>query len=243
MTNSYFRMLNKRRRRMSSKHRIANIERRLQVLGLEEELKFRDTAVAFTNVVSGVSQSVCVNVVPEGVTEKERVGDDVRFTSVQWKLEGQVNGNRLDNTMYRVIIFWAIQNNNSSTVSVYGDPNSVAPLLDSTALTTRPCLAPYCYQTSDKFRVVYDRVFNMNPQVLDEWTNPAAGTNQAAVEYGPNTNYIHGKFRLHRKTKYTTSVPGAQDIVTNALWLAVVSDSASAGVDLAGVVRVYYKDD
>ncbi len=122
--------------------------------GLEPELKFFDTVVAGTALaVAGVITSPSLNIVPQGITESERVGRKmiIKKVNIRWLL--QMNSNTTETAdVVRVIVVLDKQTNKTAF--------SITDVLETASEGSFNNLA-----NKNRFVILMDRYEAINKQV------------------------------------------------------------------------------
>lgn len=213
----------------SSKKRptVRSVAKSIKKIQSQQELKHEDviqTAVEApdTGVIT------LLNGVASGTSNETRIGDDIHATSIQFRAVYASQTDNIVSNVVRHIIFWDQQPN--GVIATMGD------LLDISFIT-RPTEAPYNEDFQKRFKILYDRVHVITPQVPLVVT---AGVTTASLRV---KKYARMKRKLSRTVKYDGDTSGIADIQTNSLCSLVVSDTAAGTCpEVSAGYRFYYKD-
>lgn len=218
--------------------RISTLNKKIKRIENQIELKF--TQILFNDVVDNVGDLVLLNGLAEGVSQQQRVGDEVHMTSVQYRGQIVTNSANVGGPVFvRMIVFWDRQANGAApTIAASSGTTGTDALLDSQT-STDLTIAPYMYSTQDRFRVLYDKRWCLNP-ILASYD--ASGALIETYEIGMQ---FKKKVKLNRRVKYEATpggTAGIADIATNSLYALFVSSEAANGPTVNTVFRAYYKD-
>lgn len=202
------------------------LAKRIHKISKMIELKYFDINIPATNVVNtGVLFNPCPLIV-QGNTQVTRVGDQITPTSFQFKLDlNSVATTTVANTI-RIILFWDRQAN--GVVATLSDALNFG-LLDNTVVTNL-VYCPRNYLCIDKYHVIYDKTFILNPQT------------GVAAAYLPVRKHVQHVQRLSRTVKYVTDTGTITDMASNNFYMAVIGDVAAQIPNMIGGLRFYYKD-
>lgn len=209
----------KRRRRVPTNRALAKKVKKLQ---FDEPLNWKDVDIDENPSTSWIVTNLLPDSHGDGTGQFE--GDAINVTSVQMNLRFTSASNSESFNQIRVIVFWDRQPNESfPTMS-----GSLDAVLDSLVINY-PITAPYNHHTISRFKILYDRVINLNPQAQ------AASVVNTMV---PVVRSARFKKKTHRRVMYGTlpDIP-----ITNGLFIAMISNTASALPGVSGGTRVYYK--
>lgn len=166
----------------------------------------------------------CLNIIPIGTNETNRIGSDLHCTSVQFRARFTKDAVATVNVpLIRHMIFWDRQCNGALPL--------LADVLDLTVVT-EPVLAPYNQEKQQRFKILYDNTFSMS-----------VGT--AVTAELNNLMFKKKKRALGRITKYNdvgTYAGAITDIQTNSLCFIMVSTAAANGPLVSCGYRVCFKD-
>lgn len=176
-----------------------------------------------------------LNGVATGDTQSQRTGAEVQSTSIQ--IRGWFLSNPLEESglVYRMIIFWDRQANGANPLVVSTSAGTPGLLFANSGGNS--VNLPFMYETNDRFRVIYDKRFVINPQVVG---NVVAGDTTAV---GAMRLAFKKKIKLNRRVKYDDVNGVIDDINTNSLWVTFLSnDSADNLPTVTFNARYYFKD-
>jgi len=214
--------------------RISTLNKKIKRIEDTRELKYHDTAAAGATV-DDQGQLYLLNGIAAGDLQYQRTGAEVQSTSIQ--IRGYFTNNELEinGIVLRMIVFWDRQ------------CNGVAPLIVSTSSGTPALLyatsggesvdLPFMYETNDRFRVIYDKRFTINPKLVG---NVTAGETDAV---GRVRLAFKKKIKLNRRIKYDDTNGVVSDINTNSLWVVFLSNDANTNLPTVHYnSRYYFKD-
>lgn len=218
------------------------------------ELKFADTEAAAAPIdnVAGIVIPLLDGIVVGDGNAQDRTGNQINVTSLQMRCDMYSSRANLAPTVFRCLVFWDKQPNaglHPQILHVDGTTNfpSDDSVLDGTVISD-PVRAPINYNSKNRFKIIYDHRYVLNPQVFYQFTNPVTGTNNTVVQYCGVDRKIDKYFKTQRRVKYSyantaPAAAGSTEITTNALYVAFISDQPSGSnpaLNFAG--RVYFKD-
>lgn len=217
---------------MNTYKKINNLDRKIKKINNNIELKHTDAY--FNEVVSNDgSDLLLLNGMGEGLTVADRIGGQVTATSIQLRGQITTSEDNLSSTRVRVIAFWDKQANGAIPITGVGT-TAGGELLDAT-IVDDPTLSPFNYKANDRYRVIYDKIFTLNPHVVLE-TNEDITTKVVPVSL-----QFKKKIKLGRVTKYDEGVTGIASILTNSLFLVFYSQEGDDPSVQVGT-RLYFKD-
>lgn len=214
--------------------RISTLNKKIKRIEDTRELKYNDVFRS-SQEVDSAGVLFLMNGLAVGDTQITRTGAEVQATSLQIRgsfiTETSVN----DPTTFRMIVFWDRQ------------ANGADPLLISTGVGTPALLfspsggrgvdLPFMYETQDRFRVLYDKRYVVNPLVIQ---TVAAGETTAVIPVELN---FKKKIKLNRRVKYDDINPQIDDINTNSLYIAFISTNQFVNnATVTFTSRFYFKD-
>uniref|UniRef100_UPI0040476664 hypothetical protein n=1 Tax=Limnohabitans sp. TaxID=1907725 RepID=UPI0040476664 len=226
-------MIARNRKDVNQDKRLKNLEKNVRGIKNEVELKYLDKA--FTTTATTTGQLTLLNAMAAGTTQITRVGSQINMTSLQYKFSVTSSTAIVTPTEFRYIIFIDRQANGAAP-PISGDPTSGAgtiALLNNVLIDLIHC--PRQYETFNRFKILKDKTFCLNPQVSTDLADPATTMVGVCKE-------IKGYIKLGQMVKFgndTTAVIG--DINTNSLYLLTFMDVATSPV-IAGGSRLYFKD-
>lgn len=240
-----YRKRNYRRRRVAKKKVPSNkaLAARIRKVEAKEELKYFDTYVSTASIDSATGAAY-TNVMQRGTAINNRVGDVVYPTSCHWWLQIKTNPNNASTVQFRVMIFWDAQCNGAPPTLI-GSPSGTTPPLLDLATITDPTFAPVCLQSRKRYKVIYDKVYSLTPNNVTASSitnNLSATATDTASTMNVLSKRVNIRKRLGRVIKYAANNGTYVDIVSNCLWLFMISDQASNAPTVEVATRLYYKD-
>lgn len=223
----------KRVRRAKPKTRVdKNLSKRITKLEREIEVKYNDN-YANDSVSASTATFFLMNGIGQGVDDTaNRIGSQVNATSLQLKYIAKTNSANLTQSRLRVMLVWDRQAN--GTVPTIAGARGILDAVTITDLT----IAPYSKQTDKRFKVVYDKLHIINPEVI---LNATTGATTTLV---PKEVSKFKVFKLKRLIKYNdTNATNISGIETNSLHMVFISESGVTNpptFDLS--TRFFYKD-
>lgn len=217
---------------MSKRHpTVKKLDKRVKKIENEIELKYVDfvnTAFSATAAPAGG----LLNAIERGTPPNNRIGNEVRATSVQirYNIFNAIPAEFPQ--IIRVIVFYDRQANGGNPGFI--GASSTNALLDNDVITN-PVHAPYNQNTRMRYHVMYDKVHVLIPQ----------SDTQTGLGMVPHEMFIRKHIKLGRKTRYdANNIPAAiADISTNSLWVMVVADATYADPPTMNFSsRFFFKD-
>lgn len=212
-----------------------NLAKSIKKINNKMELKQNDvlqSSVAIDDT-AGNGVFTLLNGVQTGDTNTTRDGDEIHATSLQFRGIIATSSAAVGISFVRQIVFWDSQPN--------GTAPSMATLLDTTVITNAN-FAPYNRNYQKRYKILYDRLIMLNPQVeLTVGTVAPPGTNTTAslVQYALP---FKKKIQLNRTVKYVGDGNAITDIATNSLYVFQVSNQAANTPVVVAGWRLYFKD-
>jgi len=215
-----------------------NFDKRIKKLEQLPELKWLLTDQSTTDNVELRSAGTVYNLTNPtlGAGASSRIGAEIHATSVQirWILfANEDNTKALDATTVRIMIFRDRQANQTN----FSASLDVPFLLDNVTNGPRSVLSPLSIPGKSRFKVYYDKLVSMTPQV---------GTHDDTVPSFNTYSYQkHGVFKKKLSHKIEYDATGAiLPPKTNAIFLYFFADAAftDTGVKMAFQAKVIYKD-
>jgi len=204
------------------------------------ELKFKDVVDAGTTITNtGVQDLLCPIVQDD--TASGRNGNRVFPTSIHIRAELITDPDQVSvlngPTWIRCILFWDRQPNGAAP-TIVGASNTQS-LLDNTVVNLG-YLSPRNFNTIKRYKILYDKVITLNPQVVLTTVAGPPSTSQVV----PMGYYLNFTKKLGRMIQFndTTGVIGS--IETNSLYIMYICN-VTAGANQPQVVagyRLYYRD-
>lgn len=215
--------------------RIDNVKRSVAKINKDTEVKFKDTEGDFAWIPNG--QLTLLNGVNQGDTVITREGNQFYMTSLQWRILMQTDADQVGPTVIRMILFLDMQAN-GGLPTVSGVTNTQG-LLD-TSVIGETWLAPYNKNNLTRYKILYDKTWNMNPIMAA--TTTLAGAVTTVTTYNVLGKILHGKIKINKKAQLNDPGTGIAQINTNALWVLQISDDVANPPTSQGGYRLYYKD-
>lgn len=145
------------------------LSRRISKLESSIEHKYIDTVSDLTLTNSGGAISL-LSAIDDGTDYNERVGNQITAKKVfmQYRLYHESFAVEPGGTpeQVRVILFWDVQFNSNVNFTIFTGPSPTSLELSGALLDNRGGMvtvnAPYNINTSQRFKILYDKVHNMN---------------------------------------------------------------------------------
>lgn len=214
---------------------IMNVKKSIKRLNDEVQLKHIDT---FINGVAMVSNPTATNTIllnPLSIdnTDTTRVGDFVKFTSIQCKGHIVTDQDNNTGTQARLIIFRdRAPNGAAATAAQLLDASVITPLID----------APYNDAYFKRFKIFYDQRIDINASTLTDFDVTTGMT----TIWTPVSTPISFRRKLSSQSNYGLANGGTiADISINsyyALLLSATTTASTLSPVLTLGVRMYYKD-
>lgn len=214
--------------------RISTLNKKIKRIEDTRELKYHDSAAAGATV-DDQGQLYLLNGIQTGDTQYQRTGAEVQSTSIQ--IRGYFTNNELEinGIVFRMIIFWDRQCNGAAPLVVSNSAGTPG-LLYATSGGESVNL-PFMYETNDRFRVIYDKRFSINPKLVG---NVTSGETDAV---GRMRLAFKKKIKLNRRVKYDDVNGVITDINTNSLWVVFLSNDTNTNLPTIHYnARYYFKD-
>lgn len=189
------------------------------------ELKFFDTALSDASVAAdGVVQG-SLNLIPQGVTESTRVGRKCVIKNLNFRL-----------TLYRVLV-------DSVATALPHEQVRIMLVLDKQANGANPAITDIL-ETDDmnsfnnlanksRFRVLYDKVFNMDAL--------AVGSNGTTVDQAARSRTVSCFKKVNLPIEFSSTTGAITEIRSNNLVWVTVTDTGSL-TTINGTCRVRFSD-
>lgn len=197
--------------------KIANVKKSVKKIQSRIELRFTDQ---FQNAaVTSTATFLSLNQLTVGDLPTSRTGNQISATSIQWR--GRISNSAAATTsnVVRMIIGWDAQCNAA---------NPTAALLLENGIVTPLVSAPYNHNNSKRFRILYDKRFNVGAKNATQTIDNVL---------------VGGKIKLSRPIKFNDVGGGTvADVTTNNLFAMFVSNDATNSPVVAIGFRLYFKD-
>lgn len=224
----------KRRTNYNSKS-IKRLDRKIKKIDDMIELKYVDSF--FENTVGNDGADILLmNGIPTGSGNTNRIGNEYVATSVQFRGSLTISSLEVQATRFRCIVFWDRQANNAVPATTTFTSTTRSLLTVPVGSTIPPVLMPFTYEMNERYRILYDKMFTINPLVVGNTTTGATD------EVVPVTFSFKKKIKLGRKVKCDGGVGDITDISTNSLYAVFYSDLPANEPGLEFSARMYFKD-
>lgn len=239
-----------RRTNIPIRRQLKNLDRRIDKIEDEDEVKYVQTPQLLTanvNPEGSGSQPpnanpslLLLNPVAQGVGYNNRIGDQITATGLWFKGIFVNQSLRTTYSYGRLIIFWfkvpIITAIAASQPDLVGDSNSgQVSILNNNSITTSPqANMPYSMENHELYDIVYDKTIIINPQTVSV---TAAGATTSLTQ---NAVHIKKKFKFGRKVNFSDG--GATAHTSNTLWAAFIAGNADTTMLFDAVYRFTYKD-
>lgn len=161
-----------------------------------------------------------------------RSGFTINATSLTMKAVVTSDVDILSASVIRCIIFWDRQPNGADAI-LAGD-NGV---LDN-GIVTNLIVTPRNLQTIDRYKILEDFTFVLNPSVVLDFDTVTGTTTTVITKSETINRYV----KLSRQMVYDGTAGTIADSVTNSINVFFISDQAANQPTLLSGVRLYYKD-
>lgn len=216
------------------------LAKKIDMLQEDVELKYKDTEFVLVPFTSDSSTSiVLLNGIPGSTGPSGRIGQELRMTSVHFRAVITRDALELSPQTVRLMIIYDKTPN--GTAVAFGN------LVDNSVINNADFL-PYCPYNRDlvpgRFKILYDKSYVLNPQVLDSWTEAPAGTFSPSG-YAPMERLINKKIPLQKRSVYGLGGGSAiTDISIGSLYMVCIGSQPVAGPNytIDGGCRLFYKD-
>lgn len=234
-TKSFNKKKTTRKPKMSTNQRqdkeIANLRKEMRKKLFLEEVKFFDFAGA-TNVIPETGLLLNDhNFIQTGDTASSRDGNQIKATSLMIRAQLLSDQDLVVPQRVRMVVFWDTQTNGADC-SLSGLTSS---LMDASATVT----GTFDFRnqrTIDRFKIIFDKVYTINPQLK---LTEAAGT---VTDNQPKAVSIVKYFKLGRVIDYTASTGAITDLMKNTINVAFFSDVAADQPTVSFNIRLNFKD-
>lgn len=206
-----------RRRRKFRRRRIRRMRRPAR------ELKWLDTAISGTSGTTWGNHAVSLNVVPQGLTANDRIGDKLTIRSIEMNLRVHVTfGTSISNSVQRARV-----------LLVHDRQANLLPA-DGLELMEDDSVDSFRNETnSHRFRILRDW------KVTTVAT--AAGGDGTSFDFTPQHRWLRFRKRLNMPIKYEGASGAITTTQSNNLCLFVIVESSLA-TTLTGITRIRFSD-
>lgn len=214
---------------------IMNIKKKIKKIEYNEEVLYVDVssigAVAIPETGLQLAGGGIAQAIERGDDPDQRQGNEITTTSLLFKANIQSNTAKLTPSRVRCVVYWDSQANGAVNVTS-GTANSLMEASGSVDGT----LDMRNQETIDRFTILMDKVYTLNPQLELTTTAGTVTANQ------PVSINISKRFRLGRKIQYSGSGNGIVDLVKNNICVVLISDSNTNPPTCTSALRLYFKD-
>jgi len=220
----------------------------------DQEVKNRSDLVTAMGIGPTVSVSttnyILLNAsLDQGTAVPDRIGDEVRITSVSVIMRLTTDVDELKTTNIRCLVFWDRQTNGKSFGFDGTDPTlgQFGPFITpSTASFVYAHYNPYmCGGRTTRYKILYDKYISLNPSVVADFDE----SNGEVKKIIQSVRVKKFKVKVNKKVKYLRGGDGTgnlDQIMSGSLWLVLLSDPTSPTSNLPlGMVsyKLNYKDE
>jgi len=174
-----------------------NLSRRITKLEKSPETKYIDYVMSQPATTGGVAASL-ISHMDDGPDYNERIGN--KITAKRVYLQYRLVFSTLTAWQLRIIVGWDKQANGQTGLQLFTGTSPTTQELSSALLDDRAGMvsinAPYNQNTKDRYKVLYDRTFNINPDsaaLPDDYVvniRKMINLNNAVVMYSAGTSTI-----------------------------------------------------
>lgn len=210
---------------------LKNLDKRVSKIEGEAELKHIDHYENNLSVPDTPPEIVHISGISQGIDTSQRIGNEVNVTSLQFRAILRTNVLQLATSTVRMLIV--------KDKGPDGAAPSIGQILDTTTIS-RTTIAPYNRNNSDRFKIIYDKLFSISPNGTRDSVDTAGNIN-ADVLIEKELNFKK-KFKMGHKMKFTGTGSGLSFVASNSL-LFIVLGALSTNVPTITIgTRMYYKD-
>lgn len=216
-----------------------SLTKAVKKLQTDDELKHYDVYYGGSGQTINTSFLVsCLNVPGVGSLNTQREGQEVRFTSLQFK--GELYYSLTPSSTLpiairvRNLVLWDRQPNGSLPNIQASTASNTDAVLDNTSITNA-LYSPFSHDASQRFKILRDHIYTLDPRSI-----AYNGTNYAVSDFQIKCDH---KLKLSRLSKYVNGAGNGtiSDLITNSLISVWVADTPSDVVTLYGGYRAYFK--
>lgn len=208
-------------------NQIVSLQKAVRKIQTHQELKHLDTFNSVPPTTAGVV--ILLNDMATGDTTTTRDGNDITCTSIQWRMRILSDVDAIKGFMVRHILFW--------DSAPQGASPPVGSVLDISVITSN-VLAPYHRDFQKRYKILYDKTFCVNPDIV---TTIVSGSPATAT--GSKIVADQGKRSLSRVTKFIAASAGIVNMESNALYSIIFTDATTDAPIMQCGYRLYFKDD
>lgn len=222
---------------MSQDKKLASIDKKIRKIQGEAEVKYHDINATIAPITTA-GDLVLLNGMGQSASQTSgRIGAKVKSTSLQlhYTLVAPPSTS-VDTDTIRLIVFWD-NDAKGAAPAISGDPLTPPPaLLSSQNGSGNEWLYPYQMETRDRFKVLWDKKFDFNPN-LPIATTPATGV---VTDVLPIRKSGFKYIKLGKTVQYGDTTSDITGINNNSLYLLAISTSNNATILCNS--RFCYKD-
>ncbi len=190
--------------------------------GMKAETKFFDVTTTYAAVASTgeITDSVCK--IPQGVTEKTRVGRKCTIVSIDWRntVDLAATTDLTDATLLRIIVYVDKQCNGATAVTL--------DILETDAINSH-----YNLSNKNRFRFLTDKTINLN--------FTAAGGNGTANDAVKHIRQMRFRKRCSIPIEFSSTTGAITEIKSNNIGLLLIaSENNTCGAN--GILRLRFRD-
>ncbi len=176
------------------------------------ELKFHDVVLDDATIAAGVNVTPTVIIIPQGVTEKTRVGRKCTIKSIGWRYRVAMptNATMSSDDTVRVILYVDKQCNGATI--------GTTDLLETADFQSFNNLA-----NSQRFRVLHDKVYAMNYRA-----GAGDGTANDVAPFGINATFFK---KCNIPIEYDSTTGAITEIKSNNIGVLLISQAGVAGFE------------
>lgn len=227
---------------------VAKLNRKVSRLKKDLEVKFKDASLhgSPTNLVP---LTIIFNTLAQGDGPSHRTGS--KITAIGFQARFAIHSNLITNfgplqtSTFRVMIVQDRHNGLGTALVPYSVTDDKAVLFDPTSKLDPTILMYNAYQRN-RYNILYDEVFDIDINTLQQWSNLTPGLGSSNSAENPvqvrRTKTVHIRRRI--VVQYNTGGAGTVgEIQTNAIWLVVYNSLGSAANNHCDAwIRMYYLD-
>lgn len=206
-----------------------NLDRRIKKIEADKEIKNRDSLITSMTLLGDVTAAstnwtLLNDSLDQGTKVPDRIGDEVRITSVSLRIRLSTDVDEVKTTLVRCMVFWDRQANGLPFGYNGTDPTlgTFGPLIPSGASYVYNHYNPYlCGGRTTRYKMLYDKTFTLQPQ----------GFNSDGTKSYQVVKLIKKKIKVNKIMKYKRGGDGTgnlDQIMSGALWLVLVADPTSS---------------
>lgn len=204
-----------KRSKVSSSDHTKLVRLQRTVNSLKPEVKCAQFTGSFANVVGGTGAIDYLSQVAQGVTKGARLGDQIRVTRLQMRIQGTAPV--ANSSVVNRIIIVRDKSQVGGTPSISGGVTSIFSSGNSTALQLP--------NNMDRFVVMKDLYYGPNEQVL-----------------GNKSGEFYIDMKLNLVTDYISTGSTAANSSKNAMYIIVLTDDTTNVQDWTWTVNLHFTD-